>query len=122
MPTERCYICERVIWEEDFTYCAKCESPICDDHVRVPEDEHQVDPVDYCIPCYIQQGYGEVWEVDYVTMQGDILKMSFDTPVNTCSFLIPGYAKQMGGMFKKVANFHKVTDTRGVSDYVTKYL
>jgi hypothetical protein len=52
-----------------------------------------------------------MWEVEYLTTQGDLMKMQFDTPVNTCSFLIPKYAKNSGGfLFHKVANYHKVRE------------
>jgi hypothetical protein len=104
------------------TYCTLCCDSLCEDCVRVPDDDNQIDLSDYCLPCYILEGYGELWEIEYMTTQGDIFKMRMDTPVNTCSFLIPKFAKQQGGtLYYKIANFHKVKDKDEILGYVNSH-
>lgn len=123
MTVERCGVCEKTIFDDDAMYCSCCTDPVCEDCVRVPDDDHQIDPMDYCLPCYILEGYGELWHVNYLTHQGDVFPMIFDTEVNTCSFKIPKYARLMSGtLYRKVANYHKIKDKSKILDYVNSHI
>ena len=106
-----CWRCGQELEEDDLhNICCICGMVICDRCLRVPDPEihGEQESLNYCIKCYVEVGgFADVWGVNYITTQGDIANITFDTEPNIHPFKIPGIAKRQVPMWGSLVNWWK---------------
>lgn len=74
-----CVICKQT----DDTFCGNCGEPVCDTHLRVPDTDDPELLIDYCVQCYADAGYVDIYDITYRSIFGDVEKTYVDVPVGS---------------------------------------
>ena len=86
-------------------YCSMCGKEVPEHNLRTPEfPPHD----DYCLKCYVEAGFADLWEIDYLTFHGDFTQFTIDVPPGTHPFKIRRYGKEVAGLAGRVCGYRKI--------------